>query len=129
MLRIKFEWNPLLLVEVIKCDTNYFLKKKYGKVQGWWYFFDLSDLAHIHRVIRIHYGDACYQISEESVVSCWSYKVWHKFTLIALSEKYGKVHRYFWPLRFWAYSQEWMRVLHWCLSSNIKRICHDLLKL
>ena len=69
-----------------------FWKKKYGKVEGWWYFFDLSDLAHIHRVIRIHYGDACYQISEESVVSCWSYKVWHKlhFFLVNEKKKYAK---------------------------------------
>ena len=48
--------------------------------------FNFLDLIHIHMLVRVHYGDACYQISEEYVMIGWSYKQ-HKFTLIALSEK------------------------------------------
>ena len=55
---------------------HFSVKKNMAKYKGG--TFDLSDLAHIRRLIRGYSGDACYQISEESVVVCWSYK-WHKF--------------------------------------------------
>ena len=42
-------------------------KKIYAKYTG---IFNLSDLAHIHMLVRVHYGDACYQISEEYVMIC-----------------------------------------------------------
>ena len=108
-----------------KLHLLHFLKNK-CKVHRYFWF---SDLAHIYMVIRIHYEDACYQISEESAMIGWSYKR-HKFTFIALSEKkYAKYTGIFRPLRFRPYLQEWMRVVWGCLLLNIRRIRCCLLKL
>ena len=86
-----FEMNMSWLVEVVN-DTNYIyciFWKIYAKYTG---IFDLSDFDHIHMLVRVHYGDACYQISKEYVMIGWSYKR-HKLHLLwhFQKKKYGKV--------------------------------------